>query len=99
MPFETVYGISLRRFPQAAEYERAKIIPNLGLFGPPVREGTVTARGINRMVVDSCSPKNQGNRNDAGAAIGRAAVSLVSRLTAVPRPGGRLCRNCGKDRA
>ncbi len=51
MPFETVYGISLRRFPQAAEYERAKIIPNLGLFGRPVREGTVTARGINRMVL------------------------------------------------
>jgi hypothetical protein len=52
MPFETAYGISLRRFPRAAEYERAKIIPNLGLFGRPVREGTVTARGINRMVLD-----------------------------------------------
>jgi RES domain-containing protein len=51
-PFETVYGISLRRFPQAAEYERAKIIPNLGLFGRPVREGAVTTRGINRMVLD-----------------------------------------------
>ena len=32
--------------------ERAKIIPNLGLFGRPVREGAVTARGINRMVLD-----------------------------------------------
>jgi hypothetical protein len=52
MPFETAYGISLRRFPQAAEYERAKIIPNFGLFGRPVREGRVTARGINRMVLD-----------------------------------------------
>jgi hypothetical protein len=52
MPFETAYGISLRRFPRAAEYERAKIIPNLDLFGRPVREGTVTARGINRMVLD-----------------------------------------------
>jgi hypothetical protein len=41
MPFETAYGISLRRFPQAAGYERAKIIPTLGLFGRPVREGTV----------------------------------------------------------
>jgi hypothetical protein len=51
-PFETVYGISLRRFPQAEEYERAKIIPNLGLFGRPVREGAVTTRGINRMVLD-----------------------------------------------
>ena len=52
MPFETAYGISLRRFPQAAEYERAKIIPNLGLFGRPVREGTVVARGLNRIVLD-----------------------------------------------
>jgi hypothetical protein len=52
MPFETAYGISLRRFPQAAEYERAKTIPNLGLFGRPVREGRVTTRGINRMVLD-----------------------------------------------
>jgi hypothetical protein len=52
MPFETAYGISMRRFPQAARYERAKIIPNLGLFGRPVRERWVTARGINRIVLD-----------------------------------------------
>ena len=52
MPFETAYGISLRRFPQAAGYERAKIIPNLGLFGRPVRDGRVTAHGINRIVLD-----------------------------------------------
>jgi hypothetical protein len=51
MPFETIYGISLRRFPQATAYERAKIIPNLGLFGRPVREGMITARGINRIVL------------------------------------------------
>jgi len=52
MPFETAYGISLRRFPQAAGYERAKIIPNLGLFGRPVREGIVAPHGINRLVLD-----------------------------------------------
>src|SRR5437016_5312901 len=33
VPFETVLGMSQRRFPQAAEYERAKIIPNLAVFG------------------------------------------------------------------
>jgi len=43
---------AVQRTPQAAEYERAKIIPNLGLFGRPVREGGVTARGINRIVLD-----------------------------------------------
>ena len=52
MPFETAFGISLRRFPNAAAYERAKIIPNLALFGRPIREGTVTVRGINRLVLD-----------------------------------------------
>jgi hypothetical protein len=31
LPFETVLGMSQRRFPQAAEYERAKIIPNLAV--------------------------------------------------------------------
>jgi hypothetical protein len=52
MPFETIYGIALRRLPHAAEHERSKIIPNLGLFGRPVQEGTVAARGINRLVLE-----------------------------------------------
>jgi hypothetical protein len=51
MPFETAYGLSLRRFPQAHAYERAKTIPNLGLFGRPVRDGIVTVKGINRIIL------------------------------------------------
>jgi hypothetical protein len=50
-PFEAVYGMALRRFPQASEYERAKIIPNLGLFGRPVQDGMILTRGINRLVL------------------------------------------------
>jgi hypothetical protein len=52
LPFETVLGMSQRRFPQAAEYERAKIIPNLAVFGRPLSDGTVSVRGINRLVLD-----------------------------------------------
>jgi hypothetical protein len=52
MPFETTYGISHRRFAHFQEYERAKIIPNLALFGRPIREGVVAVRGINRLVLD-----------------------------------------------
>ena len=49
--FETTQGLSLRRFPLASGYERAKIIPNLGLFGRAVCEA-VARRGINRLGLD-----------------------------------------------
>jgi hypothetical protein len=35
-PFETACGISLRRFPQLADREKAKTIPNLAVFGRPI---------------------------------------------------------------
>jgi hypothetical protein len=83
MPFETVYGISLRRFPQAAEYERAKVIPNLGLFGRPVREGTVTARGIDRLVLYRVE---YGVRFASGRLRARAvAARAIHRKTAEPQ--------------
>jgi hypothetical protein len=50
-PFETVYGISHRRIPSLQEYERAKAIPNLALFGRPVDEGIVSVCCINRLVI------------------------------------------------
>lgn len=51
MPFETAYGISLRRVRRLAEHEKAKMIPNLALFGRPVKDSVVVVRGINRVVV------------------------------------------------
>lgn len=51
MPFETSYGLSNRRLHGLEGYERAKIIPNLALFGRPIREGRVTVDGINRLVL------------------------------------------------
>jgi RES domain-containing protein len=50
-PFETAYGLSVRRFPSYWEHARAVSIPNVALFGSPVREGLVSVDGINRLVM------------------------------------------------
>lgn len=51
-PFETAYGLSLRRFhPQAEEYGRAFTIENLALFGRPIESGSVRVHCINRLVL------------------------------------------------
>ena len=52
MPFETAYGISHRRFPQLADREKAKIIPNLALFGRPIEQCMVTVRCINKLILN-----------------------------------------------
>jgi hypothetical protein len=52
MPFETSYGISLRRLPQFTDRERSKNIPNLALFGRPIERGLVRIRSINRVVIN-----------------------------------------------
>jgi hypothetical protein len=51
MPFETVYGISKRKFGSEAEYERSKIAPNLEIFGRPVSDGLVAVTSINRLII------------------------------------------------
>ncbi|HWO27779.1 MAG TPA: RES family NAD+ phosphorylase [Candidatus Acidoferrum sp.] len=52
MPFETAFGISYRRFPQLANCEKAKIIPNLALFGRPIEQGSVSVRCINKLILN-----------------------------------------------
>jgi hypothetical protein len=51
MPFETVTGISHRRIPTLADYERSKIVPNLAIFGRPIRDGIVEVKCINKLVL------------------------------------------------
>ncbi len=51
-PFETVYGISIRRFPQLIDYAQSQSIPNLALFGRPVNENKVTVDCINKVVIN-----------------------------------------------
>lgn len=51
MPFETVYGISVRRFPSAKDYVKSGTYPNIALFGRPVSEGLVEVVCINRVII------------------------------------------------
>lgn len=50
-PFETAYGLSVRRLPSYRDRARALSIPNVALFGRPVSEGLVRVDGINRLVL------------------------------------------------
>ena len=64
-PFETTYGISHRRIRQLADSERAKIVPNIALFGRPIEDGVVEVRCINRVVI---------RRADYDLSFGPAAI-------------------------
>lgn len=50
-PFETIYGLSIRRFPTTAEYAKSQVIPNFALFGRPVEAESVRVDCINRLVL------------------------------------------------
>lgn len=52
MPFQTTYGISHRRVPQLQKYEQATAIPNLAIFGRPIKENKVKVQCINRLVLN-----------------------------------------------
>ena len=51
-PFETIYGISIRRIPQLKDYAQSQSIPNLALFGRPVNEKKVTVECINKIIIN-----------------------------------------------
>jgi len=48
-PFDTIYGISIRRIPELNELVRSQVIGNLAIFGKPIEEGKVMVRCINRL--------------------------------------------------
>ncbi|MGC8603523.1 MAG: RES family NAD+ phosphorylase [Desulfomonilaceae bacterium] len=52
LPFETSYGLSVRRFhPQADEYAEAFTIQNFALFGRPIEDSLVRVVCINRLIL------------------------------------------------
>ncbi|MBN1469447.1 MAG: RES family NAD+ phosphorylase [Fusobacteriaceae bacterium] len=53
MPFETIYGIAIRRMPYLADYVEGQSIPSLALFGYPIKEGKVKVDCINRVVLNN----------------------------------------------
>ncbi len=52
IPFDTVYGISVRRLPSYKEHAKAQIVQNIALFGKPIEDGRVTVECINRLVLN-----------------------------------------------
>lgn len=51
MPIETAYGVSLRRFKGHDAHAKAQIIPNIALFGRPVKTGSIAVECVNRLVL------------------------------------------------
>ena len=50
-PFETAYGISVRRFESYQEQAEALTIPNIAVFGRPIESGLIRVDCINRLVL------------------------------------------------
>lgn len=51
-PFATIYGISIRKFPQLTGRAKAQIIPNVGIFGRPIEQGLIVAKCIDRLILN-----------------------------------------------
>lgn len=52
-PTETIYGISMRKFPQFKGAIENQIIPNIALFGRPIKEKKISVECINKVILDS----------------------------------------------
>jgi hypothetical protein len=50
-PFETIYGMSIRRIPDLEKYATGQIIANLALFGRPISEGLLKVNSLNRVIM------------------------------------------------
>ena len=51
LPVETVYGVSLRKLKGQESHARSQTIPNLALFGRPVKNGDVSVECVNRFIL------------------------------------------------
>jgi len=52
MPFDSVYGISVRKFPSYKTQAKSQIKQNIALFGRPIKEETIAVKCINRLVLN-----------------------------------------------
>jgi len=52
IPFDTIYGISIRKIPDLEEHAKSQIIPNIALFGRPIEEGNVNVECINKAILN-----------------------------------------------
>lgn len=52
IPFETVHGISIRKFSHLKEYIQSQSVPNVALFGRPIEEKKVIVECINKVIIN-----------------------------------------------
>lgn len=52
MPFDTIYGISIRKIPLYNDYAKSQVIPNIAIFGKPIMEGNIGVKCINRLILN-----------------------------------------------
>jgi len=52
IPFETVYGMSIRRIPVLKDKVKNQVIPDVALFGRPLLENKLLVECINRVVIN-----------------------------------------------
>lgn len=52
VPFDTVYGISIRRIAELKEHAESQIVPNLALFGRPIKDEILRVDSINKVVIN-----------------------------------------------
>lgn len=57
MPFETISGVSHRKFAELHEHIRKNTISNLALFGRPIADGSVKVQCINRVILNKVEYK------------------------------------------
>jgi RES domain len=50
-PFETIYGMSIRKIPDLEAYATSQSIANLALVGRPLAQGVVTVKALNAVVL------------------------------------------------
>lgn len=51
-PFETINGMSIRRLPPLKEFAESQSVPNVALFGWPIKEGKVNVHSINKVIIN-----------------------------------------------
>lgn len=51
-PFETVYGLSIRRIKELREYAKSQIAENIALFGYPIKNKLLNVRNINKLILN-----------------------------------------------
>ncbi|MEZ5017668.1 MAG: RES family NAD+ phosphorylase [Flavipsychrobacter sp.] len=53
IPFDTVLGMSIRKIPQLKDFSQSQSIPNVALFGSPIKDEKLIVHSINKVIINS----------------------------------------------